>query len=681
MPAIDGLRALAVAAVVLYHSEIVGISGGFLGVEVFFVVSGYLITSLLLAERRAGGSINLKAFWMRRARRLLPALFLLLVGVMTVAALFYPEELASLRADVLAAVTYSTNWYLILDNQAYFEAFERPSLLRHLWSLAVEEQFYILFPLVLAGALKVFRPRLVLPIILLGAVGSTLLMVFLYESGADSSRIYYGTDTRLGGLLLGAGLAFIVEPGNARRARGIIGQAFPEMLGVAALAALVTLHFLLGATDPLLYRGGIAMVAGATAVLIFVVVRWETRLGKLLGIAPLVWVGLRSYSIYLWHWPVFMLTRPGIDIDWDPAPLLALRLGVTLVLAEVSYRLVENPARRGAIGRLWSSAFNGLRRRQVVPALKFGGATALAAALAVPLSISIITAHTPAAPEYLAVEHVRTGNWEPRETNLRPRRAPSATSSVTPSPEAEAPVGDRQPSVSQVQPGGQAPANPPRPAAPIPPPVRTAAEATAIGDSVMLGAIPQLTNSVSGISIDAEIGRQFFTSIDTVRSWRDAGLLGDVVVVHLGNNGFFKDSHFDQMMGALSGVRLVVFVNLSLPKDWEGPNNAALAAGVSRYGNAVLADWHGVSAGKSEYFYDDRTHVRRAGAQVYANLIASVIAAHPPPTPPPPPPPPPPTPVATPPPTAPPTPPPATPTPSPPPSPPPTPQPSATLAP
>jgi hypothetical protein len=399
---------------------------------------------------------------------------------------------------------------------------------------------------------------------------------------------------------------------------------------------LVALHFLLAASDPLLYRGGIALVAAATGILIFVVVRWQTRLGSLLGIAPLAWLGTRSYSIYLWHWPVFMLTRPNIDLDWDPIPLLALRLGITLALAEVSYRLVENPARHGALGRAWNDAAGAFRRRRALPILKYSGASMLAGALVVPLSISLIGAQAEGPPEYLAVDHVRTGNWAPREPAARATVSPSAaaTMSVTPTP--SPPPQQEESSVSYLPPRQPPPARPRAPAPPPPPPPPvyiSAANVTAIGDSVMLGTVPQLSAAIAGISIDAQVGRQFYTSAATLSGWRDAGLLGDVVVVHLGNNGFFKSNHFDQMMSVLADVRLVVFVNLTVTQEWEGANNAVLVDGVSRYANAVLADWHSASAGQPDLFYSDHTHLRPPGAQVYANLVASVIAAHPPPTP------------------------------------------------
>ena len=373
MPGLDGLRALAVTAVLLYHAGVAWMPGGFLGVDVFFVISGYLITALLVTEWRLRGRIDLKTFWVRRARRLLPALYLVVVATLAFAVLFLPGEVAGLRGDALSAFGYVTNWYLIFGNESYFEAMARPSLLRHLWSLAVEEQFYLLWPPIVALGIGIGarRHRLArLTVVALAIAGaSALLMAQLHDPAVDPSRIYYGTDTRATGLLLGAALAFVWRPGD-RRARakrrtntpaerlrrrwGWTSPAFLDVAGLAALAGLLAFCLRLDEFEPFLYNGGFAAVSLTTAALVAVVAHPRSRVGGLLlGWRPLRWIGERSYGIYLWHWPVFMVTRPGLDVPLDGAWLLALRIGASVGLAHLSYRYVEEPVRHGAIGRLW----------------------------------------------------------------------------------------------------------------------------------------------------------------------------------------------------------------------------------------------------------------------------------------------------------------------------------------
>jgi peptidoglycan/LPS O-acetylase OafA/YrhL len=349
-PGLDGMRALAVMAVLLYHADLGWIPGGFLGVEVFFVISGYLITALLLSEWRQKGTIDLKNFWLRRARRLLPALYVLLVVTLAVAVVFLPGEVAGLRGDVFAAVGYVTNWFLIFGQESYFESVGRPSILQHLWSLAVEEQFYLIWPVVLAVGLGVGatrqRRRRVLTVALLGAAASAVAMALLYAPGVDPSRIYYGTDTRATGLLCGAVLAFLWSPGNKsrpaepshhgpklpdrgrfRRRWGWTSPLLLDAVGLVALGALVWFFLHLGEFEPFLYRGGFALVALATVAAIMAVVYPYTHIGsRILGSAPLRWLGVRSYGIYLWHWPVFMVTRPELDVPFGGLSLLALRL-------------------------------------------------------------------------------------------------------------------------------------------------------------------------------------------------------------------------------------------------------------------------------------------------------------------------------------------------------------------
>lgn len=328
-PALDGLRALAVIAVVAYHFGYT--SGGFLGVEVFFAISGYLITALLVSEHSRTSRIDLKDFWVRRIRRLMPALGFAVVGVSVLTGLV--GEFAFLYDDLLGAVTYSTNWVLIGKDVSYFSSFERPSPLLHLWSLAIEEQFYLVWPVFIAVTLQRFRHSSVALMCVGGAVASTLLMALLYVPFTDPSRLYYGTDTRASGLLIGAAAAFLPK----REIPGVVGGW--AALGLAALALFIS------ANSPWLFKGGFAVTAVFTC-LVILATEYDNFLRKVLSLPLLVWVGVRSYSLYLWHWPVTVFTRAGIDTTLEGLPLLALRCILTVALAELSYTYIEKPLRR-----------------------------------------------------------------------------------------------------------------------------------------------------------------------------------------------------------------------------------------------------------------------------------------------------------------------------------------------
>jgi peptidoglycan/LPS O-acetylase OafA/YrhL len=626
-PGLDGLRAIAVMAVLLYHADLPFIPGGFLGVEVFFVISGYLITALLLAEWRQKGTINLKDFWLRRARRLLPALYVLLVVTMSFAVVFVPGEVAGLRADVIAAVGYVTNWFLIFGQESYFESVGRPSLLQHLWSLAVEEQFYLIWPIVLAVGLGVGtvrrRKRLVLTVAVAGAAASAIAMALMYTPGVDPSRIYFGTDTRATGLLCGAALAFLWSPGDKYRSadkwasfrslgpsrlRRRWWPAVPlllDIVGAAALFALILFGLNLGEFEPFLYRGGLVAVALATALLIAVVVHPRSWVvSRLLGSAPMRWLGVRSYGIYLWHWPVFMVTRPELDVPFGGLPLLAMRLGITIVLADLSYRFVETPIRRGALGRTWKTLRDARGPERWRLRLQWAGAVLPILASLVLLGVAVAHAKPPEKPEYLA-------KMKAVHTTQHPGQKASAADSAPkdePSSQEKESKGYATPATKKGRSGTSS----------------YNGSVSAIGDSVMLGAVPRLQKDINGLGVvDAEVGLQVYDAIGILRSRRAAGQLGSLVIVHLGNNGTFTKQQFDQIMRILSDVDKVVFVNVKVPRSWEESNNEVISQGVERYPNAVLVDWYSASENHPEYFYRDGYHLRPRAQKIYADLLSS----------------------------------------------------------
>jgi len=663
MPGLDGLRALAVVAVLLYHAGLASVPGGFLGVEVFFVISGYLITALLVTEWRRRGRIDLGAFWMRRARRLLPALYLVAVATLAYAVVFLPGEVAGLRGDALSAFGYVTNWYLIFGNESYFEAMGRPSLLRHLWSLAVEEQFYLLWPPVVAVGISLgarrWRLRRLMFVSLAVAGGSALLMAALYAPDIDPSRIYYGTDTRATGLLFGAALAFVWRPGErtsreacARQARrgappagrfrrrwGWIRPALLDIVGLAALAGLVAFCLSLDEFQPLLYRGGFAAVGLTTAVLVAVVAHPQARVGTLLlGWRPLRWIGERSYGLYLWHWPVFMVTRPGLDVPLDGAKLLALRLAVTVLLAHLSYHYVEQPVRHGALGRAWRTLGRADAPGRRDLGLRWTAAAAPVIVLCVVVGVAVARAEAPAPPAYLATQEIHTATKPDPDSEDPPQNAPTPETknrqdaATEPTPKkVQASDGERPDAAEKQAPkneenaakaGAEEEAKKGGAAAPV-----ASGPVSAIGDSVMLGSAGPLQREVEISTIDAEVGMQVPYAVDVLRSRRDSGQLGETVVVHLGNNGVFTRGQFEEMMRVLADVDRVIVVNVRVPRAWEASNNAVISAGVGRHPNAELVDWFSASAGSPELFVSDGVHLQPPGQRLYTDMIRERVEA------------------------------------------------------
>ncbi|MFN8195053.1 MAG: acyltransferase family protein [Nocardioidaceae bacterium] len=351
-PALDGIRALSVIGVMLYHGLVPWLPGGFLGVDVFFVLSGYLITSLLLVEWRRWRDIDLLTFWTRRARRLLPALLVVVTATCVVSWwLEPPEKLATIRGDAMASLFYVANWRFVIKDLSYFDQYGDPSPFRHMWSLGIEEQYYLLFPLLLLGLLALRRPRVLAPVLLVGAVASAVLMAVLFDPLADPSRVYFGTDTRAQELLVGACAAALVQHPPDWIARSHSPRWLWELFGALSLAAVVTTFIVARDSDPWLYQGGFFAVSCAAALLIVTASRRHTLVTRLLSMRPVVAVGVISYGLYLWHWPIDVFVSP-FRTSLEGPELLAVRLAAALGCALASYFLLERPIRRGGLSRL-----------------------------------------------------------------------------------------------------------------------------------------------------------------------------------------------------------------------------------------------------------------------------------------------------------------------------------------
>jgi peptidoglycan/LPS O-acetylase OafA/YrhL len=609
VPAVDGLRALSVLAVIGFHGELSQLSGGFLGVEVFFVVSGYLITSLLLLEQQDHGTISLPRFWLRRARRLLPAVWLLLLAALSAALTLAPDALAQTRSDAAAALLYVSNWWQVLQRHSYFMAAERPPLLQHLWSLAVEEQFYLAWPLLVALLARRRRPW-VFAVALLGAAGSALWMARLFDPTQDPTRIYVGSDTRMSGLLLGAALAasgLCPLAGNHRASS--TARIVKEALGVAGLAALLTAFVRLDSHAFLLYRGGLVLVDVATCALLVALVA-KTALAKAIGARPCAWIGRRSYGLYLWHWPVFALTRADFDLPWGGPRLLGLRLALTFAISEVCYRFVETPVRRGKL-TAW------LRDRP----LAFGVSALLIAGFSGVL-VSVSSArlahatNTPRSVAQLGVTSAALVHAAPANGAALVQRVPSVTGGI--------------------------PLNPAWP--------RTL---TLLSDSVALALGKSLPAALPGWKVEI-LGRPALMVKQVVPEFLNARGVGSVVVVALAYNSLFEkdrknyqrwteiwDRSAERLVSDLKacGAKKIVWVTLREPAPelvtdagrdqferyaWFFPYaNERIRALAARHPELALADWEAVS--NVPGLTKDLIHLNPAGVSLMTETITRAV--------------------------------------------------------
>ncbi|OWA35636.1 acetyltransferase [Saccharibacillus sp. O16] len=643
MNGLDGLRAAAVLAVIVYHLNLDILPGGLFGVGLFFVLSGYLITDILLSQRQEQGSIRFADFYIRRARRLLPGMFTVMATVMIGLLFVDPARLTSLRGDILAGTLYISNWWYIFRHVSYFESFGPPSPFGHFWSLAVEEQFYIVWPLLLLGLIALLkRRRLLVVYILTMAVVSAAAMAILYNPDVDPSRVYYGTDTRAFALLAGAALA-VVWPSQSLSSKIHGGvRVLLDLVGVIALVFLA--HEMLTGSeyDSSLYDGGMALQSAAAVLLIGVLAHPASLLSRLFGVAPLRWIGRHSYGLYLWHYPIIALTTPSVDTDGVDWLRIGLQVSATFVLAALSLKYIEDPIRLHGFRAFFRSIWSGHRRPEQVIALRtallVGAAFIGFAVFRLTDTPSAMTAST--APNESVVSKP-TAASSPRqevtlETQPRPtvpnklsyssgvgrQTVPSDPPSVGGAPSSQ---GKDQPQAEQTQPSTVPSSDSPEASSESIPPASGTVKYTVIGDSVILDAKPYLEQGISNVYVSGKIGRQMWEAPDLLAGIRAQGQLGGRVVIELGTNGSFNSKNLTDVLDALQGKEQVYLVTVRVPRSWERSVNRALNKAAGEYDNVSLIDWHGASAGHDDYFAEDGVHLTPTGSQAFADLIRRTV--------------------------------------------------------
>lgn len=603
-PGLDGMRAIAVALVVIYHLFPQSwVHGGFIGVDVFFVLSGFLITTLLLREHASTGRIGLLAFWQRRVRRLLPAMAAVVTVCATTAWLVGGDVLVRLGEQVLGAATFSYNWLSIAGGSGYFAA-ATPELFRNFWSLAVEEQFYVLWPLVLPLFLLVPRAWGRAAAALALALASAVWMGVLVSTGTDLTRAYFGTDTHAFGILLGIALAFALRPvlqrttlaGSIHRTRLITG-----VTGAAALVGLLALALLPPTPTALTFPGVVLAASALSAVAITASVWPGSLFGRVIDRQPLRWIGDRSYGIYLWHWPLLVLMVAGIAQTGPdagvPVWIGTLTLTLTLVAAELSYRLIEMPVRRhgfrGSFARIG-------RRVAGTPGTRV---RALAGVATVLLLLGGTSAAIAAAPD------VASGQA-------------AVQAGLDAIAEDEKSAGPGVPGNGVLAPdgGGDAGAAGAGSVVPV-----SGGDISAIGDSVMLASAPGLIERLPGIQIDAAVSRSSWAGPGILQSLADSGQLRPYVVLALGTNGPLDADSMQQMATIIGAKRHLVLVNAYAPRDWIPGVNAQLEAFAAEHRDVAVADWSTAIAGRTDLLAGDQIHPGDEGGRLFADTVAGAV--------------------------------------------------------
>jgi len=569
---IDGLRAIAVTAVVLYHLGISWIPGGFLGVDLFFVISGYVITRLILDSINQSSALDLRAFYAARLRRIYPGFLFMVVCTIIFIGVWAPEAIKRFLSDLPFALTGTINWLLVARQQDYFETVGRPPLLQHTWSLAVELQFYLIWPIILLGVLKYFGKKNIARIALVIAMvsGITLFFVSLQLDQSNTqqiSHIYFGTDTHSLGLFLGSALAVSWIPQNLsadieKRAQDVI-----DGIGVFGLLGLISTFLFIDESNASLYQIAFPLAGIFGCLVIISLVHPASRFAPIISTAPFRWVGQRSYGIYIWHWVIFQVTRPSVDLSGQTWALYLARVLLVLALADISLRWVEIPFRQGLVQN-W---FRGMKYRSAKVKLR--------QQISVVASIIMVLAVTTS----ISFQAINKVNQIPNQI-----------------------AQDSNDTQSQQDLGST-----------------TGLWVT--GDSVILGIRSKLEAKEHISLINARVGRQAPELLAVMRV-DQTSVPSSPVVFNLGNNNALSEQTVVDIFEIVKNQPQIIVVNTAVPRAWKDANNAIISKVAANYPNTKVVDWDRISTGRPELFAPDGVHLSPTGSDVYVDLVLSVIS-------------------------------------------------------
>jgi len=569
---IDGLRAIAVTAVVLYHLGLSWIPGGFLGVDLFFVISGYVITRLILDSINQSSALDLRAFYAARIRRIYPGFIFMVICTIIFIGVWAPEAIKRFLSDLPYALTGSMNWALVARQQDYFESIGRPPLLQHTWSLAVELQYYLIWPIILLTVLKYFGKRNIARIALIIAMvsGITLFFVSLRLDQANAqqiSHIYFGTDTHSIGLFLGSALAVSWIPQNlsadiTKRAQDVI-----DGIGVVGLLGLIATFLFINEKNPSLYQIAFPLAGIFGCFVIISLVHPASRFSPIISTAPFRWVGQRSYGIYIWHWVIFQVTRPSVDLTGETWALYLARVLLVLALADISLRWVEIPFRQGVVQN-W---FRGIKYRSAKVRLR--------QQVSVLLSIILVLAVTSS----ISVQAINKSNQA---------------------------IADLNNDISDQDQG-----------------VQDLGSTTGLwvtGDSVILGIRSKLESKEHISLVNARVGRQA-PELLAVMKVDQGSVPSSPVIFNLGNNNALSEQTVIDIFEVVKNQPQIIVVNTAVPRAWRDKNNLIISKIAALYPNVKLIDWDRISTDRPELFAPDGIHLSPLGSDVYVDLVLGVL--------------------------------------------------------
>ncbi|MGA3432683.1 acyltransferase family protein [Lactiplantibacillus plantarum] len=624
----DGIRTLAVLGVIIYHLMPASLQGGYLGVPIFFVVSGYLITDILLQDILSRGHVRIWRFLGHRMRRLYPAFVTMLLGTTAYITLFQRSLLTNIRATVLTNLVYVYNWFEINHGQSYFDRFNGESPFTHLWSLSIEGQYYLFWPLVIGILMVIFKKRSrVFWFMMIAAGISAITMAMLYDP-ANTNRVYYGTDTRMFAILLGSGLAFIWPSRELSADIANVNRVTLDILGGASLIAIIWMFFQMSGQSDFTYRGGMLLFTVLSTVLVATVAHPASHLNRVLTNPLFKYVGQRSYGIYLYQFPVMIFYETKVKNIGDHLLLNSLiEVALILIVTELSYRFIENPMRHYDYSRLLVDFKDFLRKP------KFNRVTtaivALTTVLFVITAVGFVQQPSKAeANKKTELQKTIAANSKAADKKnaaaLKRQKAAQAAAASSKkvatekmqTKQAEAKLNSKQKQVEKEY--------------DLKPQVVLAmanTDLTAIGDSVLLDVSSDLQDVIPGTVVQGRVGRQVTEVPGIINSLKSQGQLAHNVLLNIGTNGTITDDQAEQVVKLIGKDRQIFWVTAHVPtQSWQNQVNAQIAKTAKKHANVHVIDWHGRAQNQSGWFADDNVHPSTTGNRQLTNLIANRIA-------------------------------------------------------
>lgn len=624
----DGIRTLAVLGVIIYHLMPASLQGGYLGVPIFFVVSGYLITDILLQDILSRGHVRIWRFLGHRMRRLYPSFVTMLLGTTAYITLFQRSLLTNIRATVLTNLVYVYNWFEINHGQSYFDRFNGESPFTHLWSLSIEGQYYLFWPLVIGILMVIFKKRSrVFWFMMIAAGISAITMAMLYDP-ANTNRVYYGTDTRMFAILLGSGLAFIWPSRELSADIANVNRVTLDILGGASLIAIIWMFFQMSGQSDFTYRGGMLLFTVLSTVLVATVAHPASHLNRVLTNPLFKYVGQRSYGIYLYQFPVMIFYETKVKNIGDHLLLNSLiEVALILIVTELSYRFIENPMRHYDYSRLLVDFKDFLRKP------KFNRVTtaivALTTVLFVITAVGFVQQPSKAeANKKTELQKTIAANSKAADKKnaaaLKRQKAAQAAAASSKkvatekmqTKQAEAKLNSKQKQVEKEY--------------DLKPQVVLAmanTDLTAIGDSVLLDVSSDLQDVIPGTVVQGRVGRQVTEVPGIINSLKSQGQLAHNVLLNIGTNGTITDDQAEQVVKLIGKDRQIFWVTAHVPtQSWQNQVNAQIAKTAKKYANVHVIDWHGRAQNQSGWFADDNVHPNTTGNRQLTNLIANRIA-------------------------------------------------------